>query len=164
MTTEIIVTIAAIILCGVGIAGCIVPAMPGPPLCLIAIFLIHYLVEPFSIATLIVLSVTTVIILAADYFLPIMIGKKFGATKQGIRGSLIGMFLGMFLTPIGMIAGLIIGSIIGDLIAQQSIKQAAIAAGGSLLGTLLTTGIKLIAAGLITLSVIIKLIGFYINK
>ncbi|MEO0310907.1 MAG: hypothetical protein RIQ89_564 [Bacteroidota bacterium] len=151
--------ILAVILCVTGIFGCFIPALPGPPLNLIALFIIQYLFNPFSSFFIISISVITVLALVFDYLLPIITARKFGATPSGIKGSVIGMVLGIFLTPVGMILGLIIGSILGDLYAQQSLSKATKAAAGSLIGTLITIGLKLMLAGFITF-----LVGFHLVK
>jgi len=157
---EIVLIIAALILCLLGIMGCIAPALPGPPLNFIAMLLVQWAMDAFRLRTLIIWAVITILVVMLDYLIPLWTARKFGATRQGIKGSIIGMLVGMFLTPIGMIAGLIIGSFIGDLIAQRTIAQATRSATGSLFGTFLSVGLKLICAGWMTLLVIYSVIAY----
>ncbi len=133
------------ILCGAaGIVGCVLPALLGPPIAWFGLLLVQWAIHPFSITLLVVTAAISILILLFDFYLPVWTARRFGATKQGIRGSIIGMVLGIFFTPLGMIAGLIAGSIIGDLIAGQNVSQATKSASGTFLGTLLTIGVKLI--------------------
>lgn len=147
--SDISLLIVGILLNSIGITGCVIPGIPGPPLSYLSLILIQWRYQYFDYSTLIILAIITILVVVADYIIPLWTGKKFGATKQGIRGSLIGMFIGIFLTPIGMIAGLISGSIIGDLMANRNIYQAGKAGIGILLGTLVTIGIKLLVCGYI---------------
>ena len=158
---ETILVIAALILCLAGIMGCIVPALPGPPLNFIGMLLMQWAFAPFRLRTLLIWTVVTIIVISLDYLIPIWTARKFGATRQGINGALIGMILGMFFTPVGMIGGLIIGSIAGDLLARRTLGQATRAAAGSIFGTFLTIGVKLICAGWMTLMVIYQAWQFF---
>jgi uncharacterized protein len=141
---DTLLLVFAILFGVVGIVGCVLPALPGPPIAWVGLLLVQWAIHPFSITLLVVTAIVSVLVLLFDFYLPIWTAKRFGATKEGIRGSIIGMILGIFFTPIGMIAGLIAGSIIGDFIAGQNISQATKSASGTFLGTLLTIGVKLI--------------------
>ena len=148
-----ILLIIAILLCLIGLAGCIVPGLPGPPLNYAGMLIVQYVLKPFETYTLIIFAVLTAVILVIDYLLPIWFAKKFGATKQGIWGSVIGMVVGFFFTPIGMILGLLMGAIIGDLMAGRTTKQAATSGIATFFGTLLSVGLKLGVAGIISVFV-----------
>jgi len=130
-----------------GLAGCIVPGIPGPPLNYVALLFVQWAARPFSVAVLAGWAVITVVVTALDYWLPVWTARRFGATRQGILGSIIGMVIGMFMTPVGMLAGLVIGAILGDLAAGRSHGQAARSGLATAFGTLLTIGIKLVASG-----------------
>lgn len=144
---ETLIILIALLLSVIGILGCIIPAVPGPPVNLIAMLFLQWAISPFRLRELLIWTAVTILIVIIDYLLPLWTAKKFGATRQGIYGGLIGMIAGMFLTPIGMIAGLLIGSMVGDLLANRTLSQATRSATGSLLGTFLTMGLKLICSG-----------------
>lgn len=150
---DVVLIIIAVVLSIVGIIGSIVPGLPGHPLNYIALLIIQWVFKPFSIATLIVMGVFTLIVLILDYFIPIWTAKKYGATKQGIIGSILGMFIGMFFTPVGMIAGAFAGAVIGDMLAGKIVGQATKSGLATLFGTLLSIGFKLILS--ITMSSLI---------
>ncbi len=142
--------------CFTGLAGCIIPGLPGPPLNYVALILLQWAFKPFSVTFLIVWAVVVIIITILDYMLPIWTAKKFGATRQGIIGSIVGMILGIFFTPIGMIAGLIAGAILGDLIAGQQLHKAVGSGAATAFGTLLTIGIKLIVSGIMAFYTLVE--------
>lgn len=145
---DYLLILLALLFCFTGLAGCIIPGLPGPPLNYVALILLQWAFRPFSVTFLIVWAAAVIIITILDYMLPIWTAKKFGATRQGIIGSIAGMILGIFFTPIGMIAGLIAGAILGDLIAGQQLHKAVGSGAATAFGTLLTIGIKLIVSGI----------------
>lgn len=161
---EIFLIIISILLAIIGILGCIIPALPGPPVNYIALLILQWAIKPFSATFLILWAVIVLIIVFLDYMLPIWTAKKFGATKQGIIGSVIGMVLGIFLTPIGMIGGLIIGAIAGDMIAGRTSQQAVKSGVATFLGTLLTIGIKLIVSGIMSFYIFYEIFEWSFNK
>ncbi len=158
---EILIIIFALLLCAGGIIGCVVPGMPGPPVNFGALLLIHFFVEPVSLTAMIVLGIFTALVLMLDYLFPAWFAKKHGATKAGIIGSLIGMVAGMFFTPVGMIMGTLLGAVIGDLLAGRTEKQAMKSGLATFFGTLLSVGLKIINAGIITTYVIYAIIKNY---
>ena len=157
---EIVLVIIAIVLTLVGLAGCVLPALPGPPFNFIALLLLQWAWHPFNTITLVVLGVITVIVLVLDYMIPVWGAKLFGATRYGIWGSIIGMLAGIFLTPIGMIAGLLLGAIIGDMLAGKKPLEALKSGAGTFLDTLAGMLVKLIIAGIMTFMAFYEIIKY----
>ncbi|MEX1189914.1 MAG: DUF456 domain-containing protein [Bacteroidia bacterium] len=145
--------ILTILLTLIGIAGCILPGLPGPPFNYAAVLLLHFNGYPFSDTSLILFGILTVVVLILDYTIPIFSARIFGATKTGIRGSIVGMIVGMFFTPLGMIGGLLLGAIIGDMMEGRTLSQASLSGAGTLLGALAGIFIKTIAAVIISFPV-----------
>jgi uncharacterized protein len=137
--------ISGIILLIVGIAGCIIPFLPGPPLAygsLILLQLTSY--EPYSEKFLITWAIVTIVVLIADYYIPVWGTKKFGGTKGGVWGATIGLILGMFLfPPFGLIAGPFIGAFAGEMFNNQDFNKALRSAIGSFIGFVAGTLMKL---------------------
>ncbi len=150
------------LLCIIGLMGCIVPGLPGPPLNFVGLLLVQYVHKPYETYTLIIFGILTIAVLVIDYLLPVWFAKKFGATKKGIWGSIIGMFVGVFFTPVGMILGLLIGAIIGDLLAGRSAPQASRSGIAIFLGTLLSVGLKLGVSGFISVFVFYESVFMFI--
>ena len=141
------------LLCIIGLLGCIVPGLPGPPLNYAGLLLVQYVHKPFETYTLIIFGILTAAILVIDFLLPVWFAKKFGATKKGIWGSIIGMLVGIFFTPVGMVLGLLLGAIVGDLLAGRTSGQATRSGIAIFLGTFLSVGLKLGVAGVISVFV-----------
>ncbi len=155
---EIALVIIAVLLTLAGLAGCVLPAVPGPPLNFIALLLLQWAWHSYSIVTLVVLGLLTVLVLVLDYMIPVWGAKLFGATKYGIWGSIIGMLAGIFLTPIGMIGGLLLGAIIGDMVAGKKPLEALKSGAGTFLGTMAGMLVKLILSGIMTFLIFYELV------
>jgi uncharacterized protein len=132
-----------------GILGCVLPIIPGPPLSFLGLLSIQFAKSvDFSTPFLLFWAMIAIGITLLDYIIPIIGTKKFGGTKYGSWGSVIGLIIGLFLGPFGIIAGLFLGAFIGEIIGGTSSDKAIKAAIGSFVGFLLGTGLKLVASGM----------------
>ena len=101
---EIALIILGIVLIIAGIAGSILPALPGPPIAYAALFLFFFIPDyrlemaNNNFVWLIVLGLITAFITIVDYYMPIWGTKKFGGTPAGSRGSTVGLIVGAILT------------------------------------------------------------------
>lgn len=134
-----------------GIIGCLVPVLPGPPFSFIGLLLLHFSrFGHFTGSTLIVLGVLAVIVTILDYVVPVWGTKRFGGSKYGARGATVGLIIGLFLGPMGIIIGPFIGAFVGEMIFKDDMNYAARAGFGSLLGFLTGIGLKLAASLIMT--------------
>ncbi|GAB4297705.1 MAG: DUF456 domain-containing protein [Ignavibacteriaceae bacterium] len=157
---EIILIFTGIVLSLVGIAGCVIPGIPGPPLNFIALILLE-LIYPDEISgeTLLWFFLITVLVTILDYVLPSYAGKYFGISRSGVWGSFAGMVLGIFFfPPAGMIAGIIIGAVAGELIAGKSESEALRAGGITFILSIFMMILKLGTSVLMTFFFIIGVI------
>ena len=147
---DILLIVLGIILMIGGILGSILPFLPGPPLSYAGLLLLHFTsAHQFSKRFLIIWAIITLITYLIDYLIPIWGTKRFGGSKQGIWGSVIGLVAGIFFfPPFGIIAGPFAGAFIGELIAGKNTSSALKAGFGSFVGFLAGTIIQLIAAGM----------------
>jgi uncharacterized protein YqgC (DUF456 family) len=149
--SDYILLILGIILMVIGIIGCLVPVLPGPPLSFLGLILLHVSrFGQFTPAVLIVMGAITVIVSILDYIVPIWGTKRFGGSKYGTRGATIGLIIGFFLGPLGIILGPLVGAIVGELIFKDNMSYALKAGFGSLLGFLTGIGLKLAASFIMT--------------
>ena len=138
--------ILGIILVLVGIAGSLLPLLPGPPVAYVGLLIQQFReVKPFSTNFLLTWAAVVVIILVLDYLIPIWGTKKFGGTKYGVWGCTLGFIFAFWLGPWGVILGPFIGAFIGEMIANQDSRQAFKAALGSFAGFLFGSLIKMVA-------------------
>ena len=135
-----------------GILGCVLPVIPGPPLNYIGLLLLHFTAKyQFSSKFLIIWAIITIVVYALDYIIPVWGTKKFGGSKRGVWGSVIGLVVGLFFfPPFGIIVGPFLGAVIGELSAGKDSGAALKSGFGSFLGFLLGTLLKLIASGMMT--------------
>jgi len=128
-----------------GIAGCILPVIPGPPLSWAGLLLLHWTrFAQFSAAFLLVMACLAIAVTVLDYIIPVWGTKKFGGSKAGMWGATIGIFAGIFFfPPVGIIVGPFIGAVLGEIIAGKESGPALKAGLGSFIGFLLSTGLKL---------------------
>jgi len=141
----------AIMLMILGIAGCLLPILPGPPLAYLGLVALHFTrFADISRNMFIILGVIAVVVTVIDYVVPIWGTRQFGGSKYGMRGATVGLIIGLFLGPPGIIIGPFIGAFIGEIIFKDDIRYALKAGFGSLLGFLTGVGLKLAAALLMT--------------
>lgn len=145
MAIDITWSVLGGILIVVGLAGCFLPIIPGPPLSYMGLIVLQFKEQsPFSTKFLIIWAVVVIAVTALDYVVPAYGTKKFGGTKYGIWGCTIGLILGLWMGPIGIILGPFLGALIGELIGGKSSDLAFKAALGSFVGFLVGTLLKLI--------------------
>lgn len=133
-----------------GIIGCILPILPGPPIGYIGLVFLQFTdATPFSTNFMILWAIIALGVTALDYIVPIWGTKKYGGSKYGTWGSMIGLVLGLFVPPIGIIIGPFVGALVGELILGRSSNEAIRSGKGALMGFLLGTGLKLIVSSII---------------
>lgn len=149
---EYFLIIVAGLLIILGILGCILPVIPGPPLSFIGILILHFTKwGPIKSDLLIWLGIAAAIATILDYILPIWATKKFGGSKRGVWGATIGLAIGIFFfPPIGIIVGPFLGAFIGEYTSPVNKNNALKSAIGSFIGFLLGTGLKFAVSGVIT--------------
>jgi uncharacterized protein YqgC (DUF456 family) len=141
-----------VLLIVIGLLGCILPIIPGPPLSFVGLIMLQLTDKgDFSTNFLLIMGFLAVFVTVLDYIVPIWGTKRFGGSKAGVWGSTIGLIVGLFFfPPIGIILGPLVGAIVGESLRGTEFKDSLRAGMGSLLGFLLGTGIKLISSGLMT--------------
>ena len=132
---DVLLYTLAIALNIVGIIGCFIPMIPGPPISFLGLVIIYCNADnEISGIALTIYGILTIATIILDYVIPALGVKYFGGTKAGKWGSFIGTFIGLSFFPWGLLLGPFFGAFIGELIGRQS-KKAAFKSGiGSLLG------------------------------
>ena len=150
--TDYLLAVLAGIMMVVGILGCLLPVLPGPPLSFAGLLVLHFSrFADFSSTFLITWGCVTIVVTILDYVVPIWGTKKFGGSKSGMWGAGIGLVAGIFfLPPIGIIVGPFAGAVIGEALTGKNTSSALRAGLGSFLGFLAGVGIKLAASVIMT--------------
>jgi uncharacterized protein len=146
MTTAL--WIAAVLLILVGIAGTVLPALPGVPLIFGGVLLAAWIddFQRISVATVVVLAVLTVLGIVIDYVAAALSAKRMGASKQGIIGATIGTLAGIFTGLWGLLFMPLAGAAIGEFIAHKDMFRAGKVGAATWVGLLVGTAIKLAIA------------------
>lgn len=139
-----------------GLAGLIIPGLPGPPLIFAGLFLAAW-AEDFvhvGAGTLVVLGLLAALSYAADLWATMFGAKRFGASKRAIIGAVIGLVVGVFLGFPGVLFGPFAGAVIGELSARRGLHDAARAGIGA------TVGLAIGAA--VTIALALAMIGIFL--
>ncbi len=149
---ETALIIFGLLIAVVGLIGCIIPAIPGPPLNFLSLVILELaIVDAFPADFYFLWGGIAIAVTVLDYVLPIMGAKVYKASGSGIWGSIIGMILGiLFFPPFGMILGLFIGAVRGELIAGKEEWEALKIGSVTFLASMLMIIIKLAASGIMT--------------
>ena len=127
-----------------GLCGCVLPALPGPPISYVGLILLHLTGKvQFSTTELLVWLVIVIVMQVLDNFIPMLGTKYSNGSKWGSWGAFIGSILGLFFLPWGLLAGPFLGAVAGELLGNRSMEQALKSGIGSLIGFLFGTILKL---------------------
>jgi uncharacterized protein YqgC (DUF456 family) len=123
---EIALWVLAVLLVVVGVAGTVLPALPGAILVFAGVALAAWIDDFARITgwTVGVLGVLTLIAWATDYVAAAAGAKKVGASKQAIIGAAIGTVVGIFTGLVGLIFMPLVGAAAGELIARRDLVRA----------------------------------------
>lgn len=145
---DVFLLVIGILLMLAGLLGCILPFLPGPPLCYVALLIQQFQTEPpYTAKFLWIWAGITVLVTVLDYLIPVYGTRRYGGSRYGVWGCVIGLFAGIWIGPVGIIVGPFLGAWMGELLANRSSDEALRAAFGSFLGFLAGTLLKLIACG-----------------
>ncbi len=143
-----VVLVVCLFLVVAGLVGSVIPGMPGTPLYLVAMLIARFCGDvEMSNLELFVIFILVAATFAVDFFLPMWTTRKFGGTKAGVYGSIVGLLAGLFLPipiPGASIICMFLGAIIGEYIAGQSNDVAVKSGMGNLIGFIVATTVKFV--------------------
>ena len=160
-----IIIILAVVAGIIGIAGSILPGLPGPPVSWAGLLILYIwgsgtngAGEPISTSFLLIWLAITVVVCVVDYVVPAYFTRVTGGSKAAGRGAIVGLIVGMLVPPVGIILGTLAGAFLAEfIVSRKNGWQSTKSAVGALLGFLFGTGIKLIASGLMMYYIIVYL-------
>ena len=154
---ETLIVILAVLAGVIGIAGSILPALPGTSFSWIGLFLLYmWGPEAVPVKVLIIWGIVVIAVSVVDYVVPMFFTKATGGSKYAERGAMIGLVAGIVLTPVGMILGSFLGAFFAELYWGGKDRRSALkAALGSFAGFIAGTGIKTIASSLILWQIVV---------
>ncbi len=140
--------ILAALLMLAGLAGTVLPALPGIPLIFGGVLLAAWIEDFQRIGgwTIGVLAVLAVIGVAIDYVAAAASARRAGASRQGVIGAAVGTVVGIFTGLWGLVFMPLVGAAIGEFIAQRDALRAGKVGIATWLGLLVGTAAKIAIA------------------
>jgi hypothetical protein len=110
-----------------GLAGTVLPMLPGTLLVWAGIVLGAWIDDfaRISVTTVVVITVLGVLAWALDYVAGLMGAQKAGASKQALVGAAVGTVVGLFMGLVGVLFMPLVGAAVGEYLAQKNHKRAA---------------------------------------
>ena len=138
----------AVLLVLVGLAGTILPALPGLPLVFAGMLLGAWAgdFQHIGIPVIVVLGALTLLSLVVDFWATALGARRVGASGKAVAGAVIGTFAGLFFGPVGLFAGPFVGALAGELLHGRDVGQATRVGFGTWLGIVFGTVLKLALA------------------
>jgi len=157
-----IISFLSVILLILGILGTFLPILPGLVLSLSGLLIYKYGTD--SDLSMIYIWAFVILTLASavlNYVIPAKTNRKYGGTRWGSFGSVIGTIVGMFLPiPLGFLVGMFAGVFIGELLHDsRDMKKALRSTKGAFIGFIYGTGFNLVVGIAMFLVVILDIMN-----
>ena len=136
------------ILVVIGLAGTVLPIIPGTLLVFAGLFLAAW-AEQFAKVGWIPLTIIGVLgatSFIADFVSSLLGAKRVGASPHALVGAAVGGLVGLFFSIPGMILGPFVGAVGGELIARGGLARAGKVGLGTWIGLLLGAVLKVVIA------------------
>lgn len=146
----------AIVLMGAGLAGLLLPLIPGAPLLFGGLLLAAW-IDDFAYVgagTLVALGIMAALTYACDFVGTALGAKRYGASPRAIAGAAAGVIIGLFFGLFGILLGPFVGAVIGELSVRRDLGAATRVGWGA------TVGLALAAAGKLALGA--AMIGIFV--
>jgi hypothetical protein len=143
--------LAGIALVGLGIAGLVVPALPGALFLVLGVVVIAWAegFERIGWPTIVIAAILAVLMTIVDWVASLLGARKMGASAWGLAGATIGLVVGLFFGLPGILLGPPVGAFALEFAKDPEFKRAARAGAGVALGFLLGTAGKLALAAVL---------------
>jgi len=158
---SILLWIIGAILTFTGLAGLLLPLVPGAPLLFLGLLLGAW-AEGFryiGVWTLLLLAGMAALTYVVEFVASILGVKKYGGSRRAMVGAALGGLVGIFLGIPGILLGPFVGAVIGELSLQRSLDEASRAGFGTVVGLAIGVAGKLaIGIAMIGIFLLIRLI------
>lgn len=144
-----------------GLAGMVLPLLPGAPLLLAGLVCAAWAedfrhVGPWTLLLLTALAGLTYLV---EFVASALGVKRFGGSRRAMAGAILGGLIGVFLGIPGILLGPIVGAVLGELSLQRSLDQASRAGLGTVLGMAIGVAGKLaIGIAMVGLFIFVRLL------
>ncbi|MEI6704310.1 MAG: DUF456 domain-containing protein [Deltaproteobacteria bacterium] len=152
--------IIAAILTFTGLAGLLLPLVPGAPVLFLGLLLGAW-AEDFhhiGIWTLLILAAMVALTYVVEFAASLFGVKKYGGSNRAMAGAALGGIVGIFMGIPGILFGPFVGAVLGELSLQRSLNEASRAGIGTVVGMAIGLAGKFaIGIAMIGLFVLIRL-------
>lgn len=146
--------ILSVILILLGLAGTVLPVLPGTLLVWGGIVLGAW-IDDFArvgMTTVVVITVLAVLAWALDYVAGLLGARKAGASKLALLGAAVGTVLGLFMGLVGVFFMPLVGAAVGEYLARRdqarAVKVGVATWVGIMLGLIAKVGLAFIMVGI----------------
>lgn len=125
MTVVLLWTLCVLLIVA-GLAGTVLPALPGTGLVLAGIVLGAWIDDFARVGpgTLAVLAVLAVLAWVLDYLAGLLGARKAGASRLALAGAAVGTVVGLFMGLVGVLFMPLVGAALGEWLARRDQPQA----------------------------------------
>jgi uncharacterized protein YqgC (DUF456 family) len=145
-----------------GIAGMLLPFLPGVPLLFLGLLCAAW-AEDFQyvgIWTLVVLGCMAALSYLAEFLGSVLGARKYGGSRRAMVGAALGGIIGLFFGIPGILIGPFAGAVLGELSLQRSLDQASRAGFGTVVGLAVGVAGKFaIGVAMVGLFLLVRLYG-----
>jgi uncharacterized protein len=158
-STSLLYAVSALLIV-VGLAGTVLPALPGLPLMFVGMLVAAWTdgFERVGAWAFVLLALIMLAALAADVLTSIYGAKRAGASKHALWGAAIGTFAGFFFGLPGFILGPFVGAVAGQKVQGGDWRNASKIGLATWLGLAVGTVIKI---GLAALMLIVFTVAWF---
>lgn len=145
MDHSFILYLLAVVSIVIGVAGIVLPALPGVPLVFLGLLLVAWADGFANVGwpTLTALAVLTVLSFVVDILATVVGAQRVGASRKALWGTFIGSFAGLLFMPIGLLAGPLLGALAGEYWHTRQLGRSTRVGLATWLGILLGVALKL---------------------
>jgi uncharacterized protein YqgC (DUF456 family) len=121
MTVTVLLWVLSVLLILVGLAGAVLPALPGTVLVLAGIVLGAW-IDDFArggTAPLVVVAVLAVLSWVLDYVAGLLGARRAGASREALIGAALGTVAGVFMGLVGVLFMPFVGAVVGEYVARR---------------------------------------------
>lgn len=158
---SLLLWILAALLALTGLAGLLLPVVPGAPLLFLGLLCgawaedFHYI----GVWTLLILAGMAALTYVVEFAASVLGVKRYGGSRRAMLGAALGGIVGLFLGIPGILLGPFVGAVIAELSLQRSLDQASRAGFGTVVGLALGVAGKFaIGIGMIGLFLLMRFV------
>jgi len=136
------------LLIAVGIAGTVLPALPGTAFVLAGIVLIAW-IDDFTrvgVWAVAVCALLAALAFVLDYVAGLLGARRAGASPQAVAGAAIGTVAGIFMGLVGLLFMPLVGAALGEFLARRDHRRAAHVGVATWLGIMIGLVAKVVLA------------------